>query len=66
MLLLYPVYYTIYIYIYCLHDFGDLHTYVTKQKNNNEKKVKMKQNENNKQKYMSKQLPSKTGIKDTN
>ena len=65
MLLLYPVN-ILYIYIYCLHDFGDLHTYVTKQKNNNEKKVKMKQNENNKQKYMSKQLPSKTGIKDTN
>ena len=36
--------------------FGDLHTYVTKQKNNNEKKVKLKQKENNKQKYMSKQL----------
>jgi len=30
--------------------FGDLHTYITKQKNNNEKKVKMKQKENNKQK----------------
>jgi len=38
--------------------FGDLHTYVTKQKNNNEKKVKMKQKENNKQKYMSKQIHS--------
>jgi len=28
--------------------------------------VKLKQKENNKQKYMSKQLHSKTGIKDTN
>ena len=46
--------------------FGDLHTYVTKQKNNNEKKVKMKQKKINKQKYMSKQLHSKMGIKDTN
>ena len=46
--------------------FGDLHTYVTNQKNNNEMKVKMKQEKNNKQKYMSKQLHRKTGIKDTN
>jgi len=46
--------------------FGDLHTYVTNQMNNNEKKVKMKQKKNNKQKYMSKQLHRKTGIKDTN
>ena len=34
----------IYIYISLLPPwFGDLHTYVTHQKNNNEKKVKMKQ-----------------------
>ena len=40
---------------------------VTNQKNNNEKKVKIKETKkNNKQKYMSKQLHSKTGIKDTN
>ena len=59
------LYTLIYIYISLLPPwFGDLHTYVTKQKNNNEKKVKMKEKENNKQKY--KQLHSKTGIKDTN
>jgi len=46
--------------------FGDLHTHVAKQKNNNEKKVKMKQKENNKQKYMSKQLHIKKDIKYTN
>jgi len=43
--------YKICIYISVLPPwFGDLHTYVTKQKNNNGKKVKMKQKENNKQK----------------
>jgi len=55
----------IYIYLYCLHDLEIyIHTY-TKQKNNNEKKVK-KEKKNNKQKYMNKQLHSKTGINDTN
>ena len=46
--------------------FADLHTYVTNQKNNNEKKVKMKQKEKNKQKYIGKQLHSKKDIKYTN
>ena len=50
----------IYKYLYCLHD---LEIYIHMLQS---RRTKMKQKENNEQKYMNKQLHSKTGIKDTN